>query len=189
MAISLLRMPFMSCAGSGIRSRPCQRIWPATMRPGGIGTSFNTDMAVTVLPQPDSPTTPTVSPRAIVRSTPSTACSIPSSVSKCVLRTRISRSVSPTPNFTSRAIPSHHLAGIECIAQSVSDKIYGQHGEKDRGPGEQRPMRSDIEVVLGVVEDPPPGWDIGRKAETKERQGRFGNDRGRYVDGAGNDYR
>ena len=59
MAISLLRMPFISSARSGTRSRPCQRIWPATMRPGGIGISFSTDIAVTVLPQPDSPTTPT----------------------------------------------------------------------------------------------------------------------------------
>ena len=33
------------------------------MRPGGIGMSLMTDSAVTVLPQPDSPTTPSVSPR------------------------------------------------------------------------------------------------------------------------------
>ena len=35
------------------------------MRPGGIAISFSTDIAVTVLPQPDSPTTPSVSPRSM----------------------------------------------------------------------------------------------------------------------------
>ena len=33
------------------------------MRPGGMAISFSTESAVTVLPQPDSPTTPSVSPR------------------------------------------------------------------------------------------------------------------------------
>ncbi len=60
------------------------------MRPGGMAISFNMLMAVTVLPQPDSPTTPTVSPRPIVMSTPSTARTTPLSVAKCVFRPRIS---------------------------------------------------------------------------------------------------
>ena len=33
-----------------------------------------TDLAVVVLPQPDSPTSESVSPRATVKDTPSTAC-------------------------------------------------------------------------------------------------------------------
>src|SRR5262245_26028182 len=189
MAICLLRMPFMSSGGSGTRSRPCQRIWPATMRPGGIGTSFKIDMAVTVLPQPDSPTTPTVSPRAIVRSTPSTACTMPSSVLKCVLRPRISRSASLTPDFTSRPLPSHHLARVERIAQSVTDEIDRQHREKDRGAGKHRSMRSDVEIVLGVVEDTAPGGNIGRETQAQERQGRFGDDGRGDIDGTGHDHR
>src|SRR5262245_58057774 len=187
MAISLLRMAFIASAGSGSRSRPCQRIWPATMRPGGIGTSFSTDIAVTVLPQPDSPTTPTVSPRAIVRSTPSTACSMPSSVSKCVFRPRISRSASL--DLTSRVLPSHHFAGVERIAQSITDEIYAQHREEDRGAWEQRPVRGDVQVVLGVIEDATPGGSIRRKTQAQERQGRLGDDRGCHIDGAGDDHR
>src|ERR1700682_527764 len=42
--------------------------------------------AVTDLPQPDSPTTPRVSPFSMYRSTPSTARTTPSSVKKYVLR-------------------------------------------------------------------------------------------------------
>ena len=45
-----------------------------------------TDMAVTDLPQPDSPTTHSVSPASTCKSTPSTACSQPSSVLKWVFR-------------------------------------------------------------------------------------------------------
>jgi peptide/nickel transport system permease protein len=50
------------------------------------------DIAVTVLPQPDSPTTQSVSPLLSVMSMPSTACSMPSSVAKWVLRPLISSS-------------------------------------------------------------------------------------------------
>src|SRR5262245_12663768 len=167
MAICLLRMLFMSSGASGTRSRPCQRIWPATMRPGGIGTSLRTDMAVTVLPQPDSPTTPSVSPRAMLRSTPSTACTMPSSVWKCVFSPRISSSASPTPDLTSHAL-SHHLAGVECIAQSITDEIDAQHRQENCSAWEHRPVRGDIEVVLGVKQDPAPGRDIGGETQTQE---------------------
>ena len=53
MAISLLRMPSMLSVDRGTRSRPCQKICPATMRPGGMAISFRTESAVTVLPQPE----------------------------------------------------------------------------------------------------------------------------------------
>src|SRR5688572_14905701 len=89
-AISLERMSSISCVCSGMRSRPCQRIWPPTNLPGGIAMSLSTERAVTVLPQPDSPTTQTVSPREIEMLTPSTARTMPSSVLKCVSRPRIS---------------------------------------------------------------------------------------------------
>src|SRR5260370_19476987 len=43
------------------------------MRPGGGGRSAVTSPASFALPQPDSPTSPSVSPRLMSRSTPSTA--------------------------------------------------------------------------------------------------------------------
>jgi hypothetical protein len=89
-AISLPRIARIASCGSGTRSRPRQRISPATMRAGGMARSFITVSAVTLLPQPDSPTTPSVSPRSSAKSTPSTACTIPSSVAKCVFSPRIS---------------------------------------------------------------------------------------------------
>ena len=57
----------------------------------------------TVLPEPDSPTTPSVSPRRSVSETPSTAGSGPLGVMKVVRRSRTSRRIrfSSTPTAAS----------------------------------------------------------------------------------------
>ena len=67
---------------------------------------FITVLAVTLLPQPDSPTTQTVSPASIAMSTPSTACSQPSSVLKWVSRPLISSN-----RITSRGADRARRAG------------------------------------------------------------------------------
>ena len=61
---------------------PSKRIAPPTIRPGGSATRRSTDSAVTLLPQPDSPTTPSVSPIRTVKETPSTARTTPAAVKK-----------------------------------------------------------------------------------------------------------
>jgi len=48
----------------------------------------------------------------------------------------------------------HHLARIERVAQSVADEVDRQYGEEDRRAGKQRPVRRDVEVVLGVEQQP-----------------------------------
>jgi hypothetical protein len=48
------------------------------IRPGGSATSFVIENAVTLLPQPVSPTSPTVSPRRMWKETPSSALTTPS---------------------------------------------------------------------------------------------------------------
>ena len=60
-------------------SRPWNMIWPLTMR-AGSSISRISDRAATVLPDPDSPTIPSVSPAATEKLTPSTARTTPSSV-------------------------------------------------------------------------------------------------------------
>ena len=52
------------------------------------------DSAVTLLPHPDSPTTPKVSPLPTVQETPSTARTTPLGVKKYVCRFSTSRTVS-----------------------------------------------------------------------------------------------
>ena len=63
-------------------STPSRLIEPPTMRPGGSGISRISDSAVTLLPQPDSPTIASVSPRASANDTPSTALTAPERVKK-----------------------------------------------------------------------------------------------------------
>ena len=62
------------------------------MRPGGLGISRMIDRFVTDLPDPDSPTMPSVSPRARSNDTPSTALTTRPSSSKYVRRLRTERS-------------------------------------------------------------------------------------------------
>ena len=76
-AMSLPRMSLISSLDRASRSRPLCTMVPPTMRPGGSGMSRITDMAVTVLPEPDSPTMPRVSSRSSVKLTPFTAFTTP----------------------------------------------------------------------------------------------------------------
>src|SRR6266436_5940623 len=71
------------------------------MRPGGVGISRMMLRAVTLLPEPDSPTMPSVSPRLMWKSIPSTARTTPSSVKKYVFSPLTSSSRSAmTPPLT-----------------------------------------------------------------------------------------
>src|SRR5262245_8767763 len=97
---------------------------PATMRPGGEATRRSTDREVTLLPQPDSPTTASVSPAETENETPSTARTTPSRVKKCVCKSSISSS------GLGAAMDLHVAseAGIERIAHTVAQQIDRQDG-------------------------------------------------------------
>src|SRR3954467_8759869 len=85
-AIRSPRSARIRSGGNDRRSTPSNRISPPAMRPGGCGTSPMMESAVTLLPQPDSPTMPSVRPASSSKLTPSTARNSPASVAKCVLR-------------------------------------------------------------------------------------------------------
>ena len=74
-------------------------IEPPTMRPGGSGTSRMIDSAVTLLPQPDSPTIASVSPRRTWNETSSTALNSPELVKKTVCRFFTSRTLASARRF------------------------------------------------------------------------------------------
>ena len=59
------------------RSSPSNRTRPPLMRPGGDGISRISASAVMLLPQPDSPTTQSVSPARISKSTPLSTSALP----------------------------------------------------------------------------------------------------------------
>ena len=82
--------------------------------------------AVTLFPDPDSPTRPRTSPGRISRSTPSTACT----------------SAVRVPNQTRKIFdPQDWLASslrlpwIEDVAQPVAQEIEAKHGDDDRQAG------------------------------------------------------
>ena len=74
--ISSPRILRISSGGSPVISRSASLIEPPAMRPL-FGSRPMIDSAVIVLPQPDSPTMPSVSPSSTWNDTPSTACTMP----------------------------------------------------------------------------------------------------------------
>src|SRR5579884_3128956 len=85
MAIRAPRIRRSSAAGRESRSRPSNRAWPDTCAPWVRPMTVS---MVTLLPDPDSPTTPITVPGRRSRSTPRTACRGPSGVEKVTRRSR-----------------------------------------------------------------------------------------------------
>ena len=61
-AMRLPRTLLISASDNFKRSRPSNRICPPSITPGGSGIRRRIDSAVTLLPEPDSPTIARVSP-------------------------------------------------------------------------------------------------------------------------------
>src|SRR5205085_9978827 len=76
---------------------------------------------VTLLPDPDSPTTPSVLPRSSSKLTPETALTIPSSVRK-----RVCRSVTSS-SATSGAEPDSR---VEPRVRDVDEEVEDDHGQR-----------------------------------------------------------
>src|SRR5262245_49248798 len=129
--------------------------WPLAILPGGVGMSRMIESDVTLLPEPLSPTIPSVSPRSRWNDTSLTALTMPSCVLNCVTRLRTSSNGGiGTPSrtyFVSRTRISwcvlrlrgchtqyairHTLLGftrVERIAQSITDKGKRQCDRPDR---------------------------------------------------------
>ena len=84
------RMVRISAGSSDSRSRPSNMIFPEMILPGG-GTRLRMESAVTVLPHPDSPTSPRTRPFGSLILRLSTALITPDRVKKCVVRPCMSR--------------------------------------------------------------------------------------------------
>ena len=95
MPISLPLMSSIDCSGKRTRSRPFKVTLPPTMRAGGSGSRRMIESADRDLPQPDSPTSATVSPAPTLSVRPSTAFISPRRVNSVVLRPRTSRGAGP----------------------------------------------------------------------------------------------
>src|SRR5499427_1365496 len=77
-----------------------------------------------------------------------------------------------------------NLARIQGIAEAIAQVVDAEYGEEDRGAGEDGPMRREVEIVLGVVENTAPGRDVRGEAKPEKGQGRFREDGRGHVEGA-----
>src|ERR1700730_507560 len=111
------------------KSSPAKRIVPAEGR-AFLAIVPRVAVASVVLPQPDSPTSPMISPGRIVRLTPSSTRAEPDSVA----------------NETKRFSTSRRLASaggtadprVEHVTQTVAEEVEPHHDEEDRKAGRER---------------------------------------------------
>ena len=75
--------------------------------------------------------------------------------------------------------------GVERVAQPVAHVVDAQHGERNREAGPQHALRVLLEVIGRIVEQPSPGGEIRRKAQTQERERGFGDDGVANAQGGG----
>src|SRR5215467_7463328 len=111
------------------RSSPAKRIDPASRR-ALLAKMPRIALASVVLPQPDSPTSPMISPGRIVRLTPSSTRAGPNSVAN------------ETKTFpTSRRLSSADGTAdprIENVTQAGAQEVEPHHDEKDREARRER---------------------------------------------------
>src|ERR671936_2957805 len=173
------------------RSRPSKRAVPERTRPAR-GSRPRRARAVTLLPQPDSPTIPRVSPGPMSNEIPFTACPVPppvqkwtrraSTLNKGSLRTPDRRPPAPAeePERFPLAEPPHPAAElrVERLPQAVADQVEAEHGDDDRDPRHDGEKRRRLEVVVHVGEHRPP---LRRRrvlrAEAEEAEARDVDDR------------
>src|SRR3972149_5209487 len=95
---------------------------------------------VTLFPDPDSPTTPSVSPAARLNETPSTALTKPSSVGKCTFRSRTwsrdSVTRPPRERFRSRVPDPRVKVRVHDIDHQV--RHDDEQRREDRDPHRRR---------------------------------------------------
>src|SRR5438132_829717 len=158
------------CASeSARRSRPAKARRRARTRPGNSTRPISAS-AVTLLPDPDSPTQPTTSPTSSVRSIPSTAmtgaASAPNSTRRSSISTRAMRLLSLE-------------LWIERVAQPVAHEIESEHGDENRETRESHHPGRALDELERVGEHRAP---LGRRrlrpqAEEAQRGGVEDRDR------------
>src|SRR5215204_526278 len=152
--IMAMSLPLISCIRlSGVLSRswPSKRISPSGYSVGGLGLSCMMERAVTLLPLPDSPTIPRVSPASSENETPSTALTTPSWVLKCVMRlftSSIATGYSSLSEWPLSARTEGYSSGFP-RARAVSSPLLLLHVLQDR-PVEIAALLLALLEILGA---------------------------------------
>src|SRR6202166_1199580 len=181
-----IRFPLIRRSSSGGRlsiRMPDRWISPPAIRPGGSIRPI-TASPVTDFPAPDSPTTPSTSPLAMSKETPSMARSAWWRVTNSTLRLRTERTGAVIRSAAWGLPRLSSELWVERVAQPVAEQVDGQDQRRQRKAGE-----GDDPPLAGkqiIVADPDQGAERGHRvghAGTEKRQRRLGDDGEREVDG------
>src|SRR6185369_11145139 len=124
-----------------------------------------------LLPEPDSPTMPSTSPRRTSKLTPSTARTQPCSSLKSTVRSRADRiGIAPGRPLTSA------LVRIEGIAQAVSNEVETEQGGRQHAARQHQQARIGLDRPGAIVDQGAPGTRRRLNAKAKEAQGGFCDD-------------
>ena len=146
-----------------------------------------TASAVTVLPEPDSPTTATRSPGASANDTPSTARTGALVGARTRRTGRRSRAPAPRSSSAGRSC-ADRCARVERVAQTVADEVDREHGEEDRQPREhgEPPLVLEGRRSRRSAGCPNSAWAAGcrtpRNDSVRLDEDRFGDHEGRVHD-------
>src|SRR6185437_11747075 len=151
MPISLPRTCRRSSSLSLLMSLSLSRMLPPTIEPP-VGSRFMIDSAVMVLPQPDSPTMPSVSPGSTYSEMSSTACTVERFSLISVRRLSICNS-GATRSPTLPALKP----GLEGVAERVADEVERDARDDDR---EARRINQPPVVRAGLNVLQPPGQHV-----------------------------
>src|SRR5687767_2950830 len=173
----------------------CRRILPAeTDRV--FGSSPMIACAITLLPEPDSPTRHTISSfstrnetslTASARSPPLGSVTVRLRTSRTLIRrrktgtdhvfpgARLSKNV-VCPCFSGLSYALGHL-GIQGVSQAITQDIHGEHCDGEEDAGKEYVVRVSHELHAPLGHDVAPGGDVGRQADAEEGQDRLEQDR------------
>src|SRR5262249_18308324 len=157
-----------------VRSSPSKRTLPPTMRPAR-GKSPTIERHVVVLPLPDSPTSPSVSPWLSAKLTRSTAFTtrVPPKVKKCVWRSATCRIAVMR---TRRALQIPQLR-VEPNPEPIAEELGRENDQEDTGAGEHRqPPLADHQGRARLREHEPPGGLRRRHTDPEKGQRRLRDD-------------
>src|SRR3954451_6799306 len=165
-----------------VSSSPSSRIEPASTCIAFFGSRRITACAVTDFPEPDSPTTQTISLAPTLRLMPRTACGRSPPPLMATERLVISRT------GPAMSDPLRHL-GIERVAQAVAKDVDGKDGQGEEHAGIDDVVREQAEYLPALGDDIAPGRHLRRHADAEERQDRLDEDGGRANERALHDGR
>src|SRR5215470_3653938 len=182
MAMRVPRIARKSASDLVVSSSPSSRIEPLSTAIAFFGNSPITACAVTDLPEPDSPTTQTISLAPTETLMPRTACGRSPLPLMATERLAISRTGALMSD------PLHHF-GIERVAQSVAQDVDGQNGHRKENAGIDDVVRKQAKHLPALGHDVAPGRHLRRDADAEEGQDGLDENGGRADERALHDHR